>query len=326
MTEEKKAIEMIIDFSEDDKPMTAYDRLKAARATTRPTSQAYIERIFTERIELHGDRQFGDDPAIIGGIGYLGERPVTFIGIEKGCDIEDRMIRNFGCPQPEGYRKVLRLMRQAEKFGRPIICFIDTLGAYCGADAEERGQGEAIARNLLEMMGLTVPVISVIIGEGGSGGALALACANRVYMLENAVYSVITPEGCATILWRDAAKVADAAKCLRITAEDMVLFNVAERVIPEDFDNFDEMCRLLANQLDADLTELCKLSPKRIEEDRYERFRRLGIIEEKTESYRVVINAKLPRIRINKEKLKQILHLRKKGLFRGAKRRKAGQY
>lgn len=308
MTDEKKAaVEMTIDLSED-KPMTAYDRLKAARATTRPTSQAYIERIFTERIELHGDRHFGDDPAVIGGIGFLGERPVTFIGIEKGCDIDDRMTRNFGCPRPEGYRKALRLMRQAEKFGRPIVCFVDTLGAYCGVDAEERGQGEAIARNLLEMMGLTVPIISVIIGEGGSGGALALACANKVYMLENAVYSVITPEGCATILWRDAARVADAAKCLHITADDMILFKVAERVILEDFDNFDEMCRLLAHQLDADLTELCKLSPKRIEEDRYERFRRLGIIEEKTENPRIVIKAKLPRININKDILKRILH------------------
>ena len=181
--------------------MTAYERLQAARAQDRPTSRAYIENLFTERTELHGDRKYADDPAIIGGIGYLGDIPVTFIGIERGRDLQERIRCNFGCPMPEGYRKALRLMKQAEKFHRPVICFVDTSGAYCGEEAEERGQGQAIADNLMQMMGLETPIITIVIGEGGSGGALGLSVANRVYMLENAVFSVISPEGCASILW-----------------------------------------------------------------------------------------------------------------------------
>ena len=211
--------------------MTAYERLQAARAQDRPTSRAYIENLFTERTELHGDRKYADDPAIIGGIGYLGDIPVTFIGIERGRDLQERIRCNFGCPMPEGYRKALRLMKQAEKFHRPVICFVDTSGAYCGEEAEERGQGQAIADNLMQMMGLETPIITIVIGEGGSGGALGLSVANRVYMLENAVFSVISPEGCASILWEDASKAADAAECLKITAEDMKRFGVAEDVI-----------------------------------------------------------------------------------------------
>ena len=211
--------------------MTAYERLQAARAQDRPTSRAYIENLFTERTELHGDRKYADDPAIIGGIGYLGDIPVTFIGIERGRDLQERIRCNFGCPMPEGYRKALRLMKQAEKFHRPVICFVDTSGAYCGEEAEERGQGQAIADNLMQMMGLETPIITIVIGEGGSGGALGLSVANRVYMLENAVFSVISPEGCASILWEDASKAADAAECLKITAEDMKRFGVAQDVI-----------------------------------------------------------------------------------------------
>ena len=199
--------------------MTAYDRLRLTRQNHRPTGADFVAGIFTDKVELHGDRRFGDDDAIIGGVGMLDGRPVTYIAIDKGHDLQERMKKNFGCPKPEGYRKALRLMKQAEKFGRPVICFVDTQGAFCGADAEERGQGEAIAENILEMMGLGVPAISIVIGEGGSGGALALASSDRVYMLENAVYSVISPEGCASILWKDAGRVADAADAIWSTSK-----------------------------------------------------------------------------------------------------------
>ena len=187
--------------------MRAYERLQAARDAERPTARAYIERLFSERTELHGDRKYADDPAVIGGIGLLGEIPVTFIGIERGRNLEERIQCRFGCPMPEGYRKALRLMKQAEKFSRPVICFVDTSGAFCGEDAEERGQGQAIADNLMQMMALKTPIITIVIGEGGSGGALGLSVANRVYMLENAVFSVISPEGCASILWEDAKRL-----------------------------------------------------------------------------------------------------------------------
>ena len=182
--------------------MDSYEKLKTARKNGRPTGGAYVREIFEFPIELHGDRRFGDDLAIMGGVAYIDKRPVTFLAMEKGTDLESRLKRNFGCPKPEGYRKALRLMKQAEKFGRPVVCFVDTLGAYPGADAEERGQGQAIAESIMEMMGLRTPVITVVIGEGGSGGALALASANKVFILENAVYSVISPEGCASILWK----------------------------------------------------------------------------------------------------------------------------
>ena len=260
--------------------MTAYDKLKAARASRRPTGAAYIEGLFEDCIELHGDRRYGDDAAIVGGIGRLGDLPVTYIAIDRGTDIHSRMAKNFGCPKPEGYRKGLRLMKQAEKFGRPVVCLVDTQGAFCGADAEERGQGEAIAENIMEMMDLRVPVISVIIGEGGSGGALALASANRVYMLENAVYSVISPEGCASILWKDAAKVADAAEVLHITAEDMKHYGIAEEIIPENFQDFPAMCAAVRAQLIKDLTHLSALSPEQLQQTRYERFRKFGIFKE----------------------------------------------
>ena len=261
--------------------MTAYDRLRLTRQNHRPTGADYVNGIFVDRVDLHGDRRFGDDPAIVGGVGFLGDIPVTYIAIDKGGDIQDRIAKHFGCPKPEGYRKALRLMKQAEKFGRPVICFVDTQGAFCGADAEERGQGEAIAENILEMMGLKVPVITIVIGEGGSGGALAPAAADRVYMLENAVYSVISPEGCASILWKDAGKVANAADALHITAQDMVDFKVAENIIPENFEHFDTMCDDMRNILQNDLYQLTKQSISELLDNRYKRFRKFGEFENK---------------------------------------------
>lgn len=267
--------------------MTPYDKLKTARASTRPTGSAYVKEIFKNIIELHGDRRYGDDAAIYSGIGYLDDNiPATFIAIDKGTDLQSRIARNFGCPKPEGYRKALRLMKQAEKFHRPVICFVDTLGAFCGAEAEERGQGQAIAENILEMMGLNTPVITIVIGEGGSGGALALATADRVYMLENAVYSVISPEGCASILWKDSNKVADAAACLKITASDMREFKVIEGIITEDFDNFDKMCNSIRHQLKKDLKVLSAQSNEELLDNRYKRFRKIGYFNtvDKTEN------------------------------------------
>ena len=265
--------------------MDSYEKLKTARKNGRPTGGAYVREIFEFPIELHGDRRFGDDLAIMGGVAYIDKRPVTFLAMEKGTDLESRLKRNFGCPKPKGYRKALRLMKQAEKFGRPVVCFVDTLGAYPGADAEERGQGQAIAESIMEMMGLRTPVITVVIGEGGSGGALALASANKVFILENAVYSVISPEGCASILWKESTpeNVAKAADCLHITADDMKEFGVAEAVIPEDFEKFPKMCKNLKNMLVAAIDELSAMSGDEIVEQRYQRFRSFGIYEEKTE-------------------------------------------
>ena len=260
--------------------MTPYDKLKLARQNGRPTGRDYVEGIFTDRIELHGDRRFGEDSAICAGVGYLKDQPVTFIAIDKGKDITSRMANNFGCPKPEGYRKALRLMKQAEKFHRPVICFVDTLGAYCGAEAEERGQGLAIAENIMEMMGLETPIITVVIGEGGSGGALALAAANKVYMLENAVYSVISPEGCASILWKDSKRVEDAADCLHITAEDMKELQVAEDIFKENFNDFKKMCNTMKDSIYNDVTELMEKSISDVTSERYEKFRTIGCFEE----------------------------------------------
>ena len=255
---------------------SAYEKLQLARSQTRPTSRSYIEKIFTDRTELHGDRKYADDAAIIGGIGMLGDIPATFIGIERGRNLQERIQCNFGCPMPEGYRKALRLMKQAEKFQRPIICFVDTSGAFCGEEAEERGQGQAIADNLMQMMALEVPVITIVIGEGGSGGALGLSVANKLYMLENAVFSVISPEGCASILWENAKLASDAAEVLRITANDMVTFGVAEEVIEEDFRHFSKMCDVIKKSLHRDLCEYSSMDGKKLSEARYRRFRKLG--------------------------------------------------
>ncbi len=255
---------------------TGYERVKAARSADRPTGLDYVNYIFSDFVELHGDRRFADDAAIVGGIARLGDRPVTVIAIEKGHNTKDRMARNFGMPHPEGYRKALRLMRQAEKFHRPVICFVDTAGAYCGIGAEERGQGQAIAENLVAMSGLKTPILSVLIGEGGSGGALALAVADRVFMLENAVYSVISPEGCASILWKDAARAEEAASCLKLTAHDALAMGITEEVIPEDQLGTPGFYDDLAFKLRQALGSLEGLTVEQLLEARYQRFRSIG--------------------------------------------------
>ena len=254
---------------------TAYQRVKLARDSKRPTGLDYIHNIFKGFVEFHGDRRYADDPAIVGGIARLNGQPVTVIAIEKGHTAKERTFRNFGAPQPEGYRKALRLMKQAEKFGRPVICFVDTSGAYCGIGAEERGQGQAIAENLLEMSTLCVPIISVLIGEGGSGGALALAVADRVWMLQNAVYSVISPEGCASILWKDASKAELAAASLKLTAEDARSLGVIEAVLSEEGLGKKEFYDRIRSMLAAEL-ETLSADPDLIRH-RYDRFRNLGL-------------------------------------------------
>lgn len=253
-----------------------YERVRAARSNTRPSGAYYLNRMTDSFIELHGDRRFGDDGAIVGGVALLNGRPVTIIAMERGTTIEERMKRHFGCPAPEGYRKALRLMKQAEKFHRPVICFVGCPGAYCGMDAEERGQGEAIAENLCEMMGLKVPVISVIVGEGGSGGALAMGVADSVIMLENAVYSVISPEGCASILWKDSGKAADAADVLKLTAHDLYKFGIIEKVIQEKDRKPEEICSDLKGYIVKELEKNLKKSTKELLDGRYNKFRRIG--------------------------------------------------
>lgn len=252
--------------------MNAYDRVKNARAKGRATSQDFIGGVFTDFLEMHGDRRFGDDQAIVAGLAYLGDMPVTVIGIEKGHDVREKAARNFGSAHPEGYRKALRQMKLAEKFRRPVVCFVDTSGAYCGVGAEERGQGQAIAENLMEMMTLQTPIVSVLIGEGGSGGALALAVADEVWMLENAVYSVISPEGCASILWKDSAKVKEASECLRLTAADLKALDVIEAIIPENAALYETLKARLTETLKKNL----KLDAETLTENRYARFRRMG--------------------------------------------------
>jgi len=256
--------------------ISAYERVQAARNGKRPMGSYYIEHMIDDFVELHGDRRFGDDAAIVAGIGYLNRIPVTVIAMERGDTIEDRMKRNFGCPEPEGYRKALRLMKEAEKFNRPIICFIGSSGAYCGIDAEERGQGLAIAENLYEMMGIKTPIISVIVGEGGSGGALALGVCNTAIMLENAVYSVISPEGCASILWKDATKAPEAAAHLKLTSYDLLKFEVVEKVIQEEGKSEREICSALKRFVLDEILRLRVLSPQELLDDRYEKFRKIG--------------------------------------------------
>lgn len=256
--------------------MNAYDRVVHAREGKRPTGAFYIEKMITDFVELHGDRRFADDGAIIGGIGRLNGRPVTVIAMERGNTIEERMKRNFGCPSPEGYRKALRLMKQAEKFSRPVICFISSPGAYCGIGAEQRGQGLAIAENLMEMMTLKVPVVSVVLGEGGSGGALALSVADSIIMLENAVYSVISPEGCASILWKDAAKAADAAEALKLTASDLYSFGIADKVISEDGRDYEQISEAVKAEVMSELDRLSQLPAEVLCDNRYKKFRVIG--------------------------------------------------
>ena len=255
--------------------MTAYDKVLSARAKGRPTAMRFIEAIFSDFTEMHGDRRYADDQAIVAGLAMLDDQPVTVIGIEKGRDTADRVKRNFGSVHPEGYRKALRQMKLAEKFGRPVICLVDTAGAFCGVSAEERGQGLAIAENMYEMMTLRVPVISVIIGEGGSGGALALAVADQVWMLENSVYSVISPEGAASIIWKDAKKAKEASERLRLTAEDLLSFGVIERIIGER-DGFESMCgEMKAGFLEV-ISECRNIGIPAMLDARYAKYRKIG--------------------------------------------------
>ena len=263
--------------------MEAYKRVAAARAKGRPTGSDFIEHIFDGFVELHGDRRFADDKAIVAGVAMLNDMPVTVIAIDRGKDTKEKIKRNFGSAHPEGYRKALRQMKLAEKFNRPVICFIDTSGAYCGIGAEERGQAQAIAENLMETMTLKVPIISIFTGEGESGGALGLAVADEVWMLENAVYSVISPEGCASILWKDASKTKEASECLKLTAEELLNLKVVERSIREPKDpkeGFEKVYQRLRRDLYSALCQGKKLSPEELVERRYQRFRRMGEVAE----------------------------------------------
>jgi acetyl-CoA carboxylase carboxyl transferase subunit alpha len=256
--------------------VNAYEKILLVRDKKRPTAIEYMNHIFDDFIELHGDRRFGDDKAVITGIAQLKDMPVTVIAIEKGRETKERIVRNFGAAHPEGYRKALRQMKLAEKFGRPVICLVDTSGAFCGIGAEERGQGQAIAENIFEMMALKTPIISVIIGEGGSGGALALSAADEVWMLENAVYSVISPEGCASILWKDSEKTQEAAECLKLTAQDLLSYGIIERIIPEDAKHPTAVYLSLRDTLYQTAADKKDLDVECLLENRYRRFRSIG--------------------------------------------------
>jgi acetyl-CoA carboxylase carboxyl transferase subunit alpha len=257
-----------------------WERVLLARHPKRPHTLDYINRIFTGFQELHGDRAFGDDAAIVGGMAFFAERPVMVMGHQKGRDTKQKLHRNFGMPKPEGYRKAMRLMRIADKFRRPIVTFLDTPGAYPGIDAEERGQAEAIAVNLREMSRLGVPVVAIVIGEGGSGGALGLGVANRVYMLENAYYSVIAPESCATIIYRDSGKAPEAARALRLASTDLQALGLIDGIIPEPAEgahtDADKTAESVRETIHNALGELSSRSPQELIDDRYQKFRQMG--------------------------------------------------
>ncbi len=264
----------------DKAPNKAWERVQCARHPKRPHTLDYVEKIFTNFQEIHGDRLFGDDPAIVCGMCLLDSTPVMLVGEQKGRDTKQKVFRNFGMPKPEGYRKAIRAMQLAAKFNRPIITFLDTPGAYPGIDAEERGQAEAIARNLREMARLPVPVVCVCIGEGGSGGALALGVGNQVFMMENAVYSVISPESCAAIIWRDSSKAELAAAALRLTAEDLKELALIDGIIPEPsggaHENPDGAAKSLHDVLRSSLDELLRHTADELVQQRYHKFRMMG--------------------------------------------------
>ena len=274
--------EMLHDKKSKDKkkrPANAWEKVQAARSAERPTSLDYIEQLFDGFIELHGDRTFRDDGAVVSGIAKFHGVPVTVIGQQKGKTTKENIIRNFGMPYPEGYRKAQRLMKQAEKFGRPVICFVDTPGAFCGMEAEERGQGEAIARSLLEMSGLKVPILSIVIGEGGSGGALALAVGNEVWMLENSTYSILSPEGFASILWKDSSRAQEAAGKMRLTADDLKDLGIIEQVIEEEepvtAETLPEVARRMDGRIEEFMEKYGKMSGEELVCQRYDRFRNM---------------------------------------------------
>lgn len=271
---------MIVDKrfkNEQNRGQSAWETVLLSRRSDRPTALDYINSMFDSFIEFHGDRYFGDDGAVVGGIASFHGIPVTVIGQQKGKNTKENIKRNFGMPSPEGYRKALRLMKQAEIFGRPIICFVDTPGAFCGVEAEERGQGEAIARNLFEMADLTVPVLSIVIGEGGSGGALAMAVANEVWLMEHAIYSILSPEGFASILWKDSKKAPEAANVMKITAADLLELGLIEKIIPEEepasAETLGEICQFMTGEIAQFLQTYESMTQEEIRSQRYERFR-----------------------------------------------------
>ena len=263
----------------DKKELTAWERVEISRSKERPTTFSYVQQVFDDFLELHGDRAFRDDGAVIGGIAMFSGQPVTVIGQQKGKNVKENIYRNFGMASPEGYRKALRLMKQAEKFGRPVVTFVDTPGAACGIEAEERGQGEAIARNLLEMSGIQTPMVSILIGEGGSGGALGLAVTDEVWMMENATYSILSPEGFASILWKDGKRAKEASEVMKITAKDLKKLQIIEKVIrepePANEENLPEIAEEIREDLDGFLRKSCQKTREQIVEERYERFRRM---------------------------------------------------
>jgi len=260
-----------------------WENVNIARSNERPTSKDYIDTIFDHFIEFHGDRAYGDDASTIGGIAMLNDIPVTVIGQQKGRDLDENLKRNFAMPYPEGYRKALRLMKQAEKFNRPVICFVDTPGAYCGLGAEERGQGHAIANNLFEISELKVPVISVVIGEGGSGGALALSVGDQIWMMEYAIYSILSPEGFASILWKDSTKAKEAAELMKLTSFDLFNLNIADKIVPEPSGGvtmkgpYLECMQYLKDLLVGEVRSLKAMPVKNLLKKRYQKYRNIGI-------------------------------------------------
>jgi acetyl-CoA carboxylase carboxyl transferase subunit alpha len=269
----------------DNGTSLSWKKVQLARHPQRPFALDYIERIFTDFQEIHGDRAFGDDPAIVTGFAFLGDQSVFIIGHQKGRDTKENIKRNFGMSNPEGYRKALRVMKMAEKFKKPIITFIDTPGAYPGLGGEERGQSEAIARNLLEMAKLRVPIVAVVTGEGGSGGALGIGVANKILILENSVYSVISPEGCAAILWNDRARMQEAAEAMKMTAPDLLELKIVDEIVPEPEGgahlNHDLAAQNLKKALEKNLKALMTMSPTALEAQRYEKFRAMGVFQDK---------------------------------------------
>ena len=259
--------------------MTAWEKVEIARNPKRKTSLEYIEKIFDEFIELHGDRNFKDDKAIICGLAKIDNTPFTIIAEQKGRTTKENIERNFGMPNPESYRKAIRFMKQAEKFKRPVITFIDTKGAYPGIEAEERGQGEAIAKSMFEMARLKVPVISIVIGEGSSGGALAIGVANKVFMLENAIYSILSPEGYSSILWKDPSRYKEAAEKMKLTAKDLYELNIIDKIIPEkneiSEENFSKTSEILKKEIIKEIKKTNKMASEQIVEERYKKFRNI---------------------------------------------------
>ena len=260
--------------------LTPWQKVEIARNPKRKTSIEYIEQIFDEFIELHGDRNFKDDQAIICGLGLIGNQSCTIIAEQKGRTTKENVLRNFGMPNPESYRKAIRFMKQAEKFNRPVITFIDTKGAYPGVGAEERGQGEAIAKSMFEMAKLKVPVISIVIGEGSSGGALAIGASNKIYMLENAIYSILSPEGYSSILWKDSSRYEAAAEKMKLTAKDLYEMKVIDTIIPEPVEmkesDFEQVIKIIKQEIETDIAKMQEKTKAEIVEERYQKFRNLG--------------------------------------------------